>query len=130
MNFEFAIKHWILTLLVAPVFNFLIMFSRGNSPVLEYFPLYLFWLVFSIALSFPAFLVYLASQWILQKYISNGAKMRTILSAIAIITLMVTNLVLFNGLENYDFLLSYSLAILITAIFIKVEPAPIEWDTG
>ena len=85
MNFEFAIKHWILTLLIAPVFNFLIMISLGKPHLLEYIPLYLFWLVFSIALSFPAFLIYLTMQWILKNYIINPIKMKMILSAIAII---------------------------------------------
>ena len=119
MTFEFAIKHWILTLLIAPVFNFLILIGLGKPPVLEYIPLYLFWLIFSIGFSLPAFLIYLFVQWIARKYISSDLRMRILLSAVAISCLLLTVYFFVQELSDFDFLASYSFAIVLTAYFIK-----------
>ena len=121
MTFEFAIKHWLISLLVAPLFNILIMMGMGKAPVLELIPMYLFWFVFSIGFSFPAFTFYLIVQWIAGKYLSNTLKMRTLLSAVAISGMLLTVYFFTRRLDDYDFLVSYSFAIILTAFLIKED---------
>lgn len=122
MRRTYAVVHWALTLLLAPFTSQVLEYFFLPDPhqmvgLLEVYPITL---AFSIAFSFPTFLVYLICFHFLSKHDVRWTISKLILIAISVIGVYIT-MTIINGIMSQDIVIAYSLTSLIVGLLVKLK---------
>lgn|SRR5690625_4407430 len=110
MKWFFLFKHWISTLLIAPLLFFIYSFlAEDFSYISSYYEEYFLFVVLGFYFSLPTYMVYAIAFYFLKKQNFSLKKTKTILLSIAFIGILLSFYVVF---ENSIFQLEASLLIL------------------
>jgi hypothetical protein len=122
MKRGYIIKHWGLTLLLAPFTSQAIDYFYGANPhkivgLLEVYPITL---LFSIAFSLPTFLVYLTCFYFLSKQDINYAISKAVLIAVSVFGIYITQTII-KGSMSKDIILAYSVTAIIVGLILRIR---------
>lgn len=122
MNNHFIIRHWGLTLLLAPLTSAAIHFFWGKDQdqVISLVTVYPITLLFSIIFSIPTLLVYLACFYLLTKQSIHFAISKAILIAVSIAGIYITQTAI-AGTISYDIILAYGITSVIIGLLLKIK---------
>lgn len=126
MKRTYVIGHWVLTLLFAPFTSQAIQYIWGTNPhqvvgLLEVYPITLF---FSIAFSFPTFLVYLTCFYFLSKQDINFAISKVILIAVSVLGIYITQKII-KGTMSQDIIIAYSVTAIVVGLILRIRKSKI-----
>ena len=118
----FVVAHWGLTILLAPFTSQVLQYAFTPNPhqivgLLEVYPITL---AFSIAFSFPTFLIYLTCFYFLSKKGISPSISKYILIALAVTGVYVT-MTIIKGSMSQDITIAYSLTALIVGLIVKLK---------
>ena len=121
MNWSYLFKHWLGTLLIGPFIADFIFYYVSNTTrvfgLVEMFPLTL---LFSIVFSIPTYIIYGTVLYFLQIKKFNKKTIKIVINLIAIIGIILTFSILFNGREPLIYL-AYIIASGSTGSLIKLK---------
>jgi len=122
MKRSFVIRHWALTLLLAPITSQVIQYIWGTNPhqivgLLEVYPITL---LFSIAFSLPTFLIYLTCFYFLSKNDINFAMSKVILIAVSVLGIYITQTII-KGTMSQDIIIAYSVTAIIVGLVLRLK---------
>ncbi len=121
MDTFYPIKHWLLTLLISPLILFLYSFLfLGGDSFSDFLGLYFVFILFGIVISLPALICYYFTFYLLKTKINSALQLKTILNVIAITGIFITFLIM-EGSSIFDFILCYSIAVIICSGFSKIK---------
>ena len=127
MKKSYLIGHWVLTLLIAPFTSQAIQYIWGTNPhqvvgLLEVYPITL---LFSIAFSIPAFLIYLTCFYFLSKQDINFAMSKSILITVSILGIFITQTII-KGSMSQDIIIAYSVTAFIVGLVLRLKETKIK----
>lgn len=122
MRKAYVIRHWVLTLLLAPFTSQALQYAflpnaHQIAGLLEVYPIAL---AFSIAFSLPIFLVYLTCFYFLSKNNVNPTTSKFVLIAISVTGVYIT-MTIIKGSMSQDISIAYSLTALIVGLLLKIK---------
>jgi hypothetical protein len=127
MKRTYVIGHWVLTLLIAPFTSQAIDYFYGANPhqvvgLLEAYPISL---LFSLAFSLPAFLVYLTCFYFLSKHDTNFLLSKFILIAVSVLGIFITQTII-KGSMSQDIIFAYSVTAIIVGLILRLRKPKIK----
>lgn len=122
MRQVYVIKHWVLTLFLAPLTSQAIHYTLGTNPhqivgLLVVYPITLF---FSLVFSLPTFLVYLACFNFLSKRDINFALLKVVLIAVSVLGIYITQTII-KGTMSQDIIIAYSATVIIVGLILRIR---------
>jgi len=119
MKRAYVFGHWVLTLLLAPFTSQAIQYIWGINPhqvvgLLEVYPITL---LFSIAFSLPAFLVFLTCFYFLSK---QDISSKVILIVVSVLGIYVTQTII-KGTMSQDIIIAYSVTAIIVGLLLPIR---------
>lgn len=122
MRRTYVVRHWALTLLLAPFTSQALQYIFLPNPhqiagLLEVYPIAL---AFSIAFSLPTFLVYLTCFHFLSKHDIRTTISKLILIAISVIGVYIT-MAIIKGSMSQDIAIAYSLTAFTVGLILKLK---------
>jgi len=122
MRSAYVIRHWILTLLIAPFTSQAIDYFYGTNPhqvvgLLEVYPITL---IFSIVFSLPTFAIYLACFHFLSKHPTNLTVSRIILIAVSVLGIFITQTII-EGVMSQEIIVSYSITAIVVGLVLRLK---------
>ncbi len=126
MNRAYVIRHWGLTLLLAPFTAQAIQYILRRNPhqvvgLLEIYPITL---LFSIAFSLPTLLVYMTCFHFLSKEETNFAISKVILIAVSVLGIYITQTII-NGAMSQDIIIAYAVTSIIVGLILRIRKTKI-----
>ena len=120
MALEYPIKHWLGTLAVGPVIVLIYdaVFSHNNS-MLSGLEFYVLIFRFGLLFSLPSLLIYYFCYKMVSRKVKSKLRTKMVLLIIAIVGTLLT-LYLIGGTLMNPFMISYSAALVMTAILLKI----------
>jgi len=122
MNRAYVIRHWGLTLLLAPFTAQAIQYILRANPhqvvgLLEIYPITL---LFSIAFSLPTLLVDMTCFHFLSKKETNFAISKVILIAVSVLGIYITQTII-NGAMSQDIIIAYAVTSIIVGLILRIR---------
>ncbi|RTL56335.1 MAG: hypothetical protein EKK37_17860 [Sphingobacteriales bacterium] len=122
MKRAYVFGHWVLTLLLAPFTSQAIQYIWGINPhqvvgLLEVYPITL---LFSIAFSLPAFLVFLTCFYFLSKQDISFIISKVILIVVSVLGIYVTQTII-KGTMSQDIIIAYSVTAIIVGLLLPIR---------
>ena len=120
MALEYPIKHWLGTLAVGPVIVLIYdaVFSHNNS-MLSGPEFYVLIFLFGLLFSLPSLLIYYFCYKMVSRKVKSKLRTKMVLLIIAIVETLLT-LYLIGGTLMNPLMISYSAALVMTAIVLKI----------
>lgn len=122
INWIYLFKHWGFTLLLGPIVSEISMYITISQPnkivgLLEVYPIAI---IFSLLFSSPTYILYAFLYYYLARTSINLNFAKVILISFAVIGVISTTLII-KGSIMKDIAISYSVASIITGIFLKLK---------
>lgn len=124
MKKGYVLRHWILTLLVAP-FTFQgieLVFGKDPHQIVGLLEIYPITLLFSIAFSLPTFLVYILCFHFLSRQKIKPALSKLILISASVLGIFIT-LTIIKGSMSKNIIITYTLTSVIIGLLLKLKEA-------
>src|SRR4051812_43293946 len=127
MRRTYKYTHWALTLLIAPFTLQLIEYFFGKEPheVVGLTEVYPIALLFSIAFSFPTFLIYLICFSFLSKQDINFWVSKLILITVSVVGIFITQAII-KGSMSKDIIIAYSVSTIIIGLVLRIKETKIK----
>ena len=121
MALDYPIKHWLGTLAVGPIIILIYdaVFSNYNS-MLSALEFYLMFFLFGLLFSLPVLLIYYVCFKMITRKLKSKVRIKLVLLLIAILGTLLT-FYLIGGTLMDPLMISYSVALVMTAIFLKID---------
>jgi len=119
MDSFYHFKHWLLTILVAPVFLVISFSISDKSFIPNFIQIYFISLVVGFIFSTPAFLFYCVIFYIALDRVTSVLIMKTLMNLTAITGLLSTLYFMFDSLDR-EVSIPYTVAIILSSLFLKI----------
>lgn len=122
MKRVYAIQHWVLTILIAPLLleSNEYLFYSDSFQFIENFETYRLTLFFSFFISIPTFLVYLSVYYFLNKCNIKFLVSKVILIAVSVLGILITQIIMIDSIDK-EITIFYSFTSILVGLILKIR---------